>query len=74
MYGSTKPDSLSLIPASMSFGVLIEIANAVEAVQDGRIHIEKINWPFLHDLRVTPAEYKAGSNVDGFGCTRAAPT
>ena len=39
---------------------LIEIANAVEAVQDGRIHIEKINWPFLHDLKATPAEYSAG--------------
>ena len=26
---------------------LIEIANTVEAVQDGRIHVEKINWPFL---------------------------
>ena len=26
---------------------LIEIANSVEAVQDGRLHIEKINWPFL---------------------------
>ncbi len=26
---------------------LIEIANRVEAVQDGRIHIEKINYPFL---------------------------
>jgi hypothetical protein len=26
---------------------LIEIANSVEAVQDGRIHIEKINAPFL---------------------------
>jgi hypothetical protein len=26
---------------------LIEIANSVEAVQDGRIHIEKINLPFL---------------------------
>jgi hypothetical protein len=25
---------------------LIEIANSVEAVQEGRIHIEKINWPF----------------------------
>ncbi|MBU6458998.1 MAG: hypothetical protein KGQ48_15885 [Bradyrhizobium sp.] len=24
---------------------LLEIANSVEAVQDGRIHIEKINWP-----------------------------
>ncbi len=38
---------------------LLEIANSVEAVQDGRIHIEKINWPFLHDLKGTPAEYKA---------------
>jgi len=26
---------------------LLEIANAVEAEQDGRIHIEKINAPFL---------------------------
>jgi hypothetical protein len=25
---------------------LMEIANSVEPVQDGRIHIEKINWPF----------------------------
>jgi hypothetical protein len=24
---------------------LMEIANSVEAVQDGRIHIELINWP-----------------------------
>jgi hypothetical protein len=29
---------------------LLEIANSVEAVQDGRIHIEKINWPFLQEL------------------------
>jgi hypothetical protein len=26
---------------------LVEIANAVEPVQDGRIFIELINWPFL---------------------------
>ena len=26
---------------------LMEIANTTEAVQDGRIHIEKINGPFL---------------------------
>jgi hypothetical protein len=25
---------------------LLEIANYVEAIQDGRIHIEKINAPF----------------------------
>jgi hypothetical protein len=42
---------------------LIEIANAVEAVPDGRIYIEKINWPFLHDLRGSPAEYKAGLDL-----------
>ena len=42
---------------------LIEIANSVEAVQDGRIFIEKINWPFLHDLKATPAEYKAGLDL-----------
>jgi hypothetical protein len=29
-------------------------------VQDGRIHIEKINWPMLHDLKASPAEYSAG--------------
>jgi hypothetical protein len=42
---------------------LLEIANSVEAVQEGRIHIEKINWPFLHDLKGTPAEYKAGLDL-----------
>ena len=39
---------------------IIEIANDVEAAQDGRIHIEKINGPFLYQLKGTPAEYKAG--------------
>jgi hypothetical protein len=39
---------------------LLEIANSVEAVQDGRIHIELINWPFLHELKGSPAEYGAG--------------
>ena len=29
-------------------------------MQDGRIYIEKINEPFLYQLRGTPAEYKAG--------------
>jgi hypothetical protein len=42
---------------------LIEIANSVEAVQDGRIHIELINGPFLFDLKGTPAEYSAGLNL-----------
>jgi hypothetical protein len=34
---------------------LVEIANATEAVQDGRLYIELINAAFL-----TPAEYRAG--------------
>jgi hypothetical protein len=38
---------------------LIEIANSVEAVQDGRIHIELINAPFLQGGG-SPVEYKAG--------------
>jgi hypothetical protein len=42
---------------------LLEIANSVEAVQDGRIHIEKINAPFLYKERATPAEYKAGLDL-----------
>jgi hypothetical protein len=39
---------------------LMEIANAVDPVQDGRIHIEKINGPFIHELKGSPAEYGAG--------------
>jgi hypothetical protein len=39
---------------------LLELANAVEPVQDGRIYIEKINEPFLYKARGGVAEYKAG--------------
>ena len=39
---------------------LMELANAFEPVQDGRIYIEKINEPFLYQLKGTPVEYKAG--------------
>jgi hypothetical protein len=39
---------------------LLEIANDVEVVQDGRIYIELINGPFLFRERATPAEYSAG--------------
>ena len=42
---------------------LLEIANAAEAVQDGRIHIEKINAPFLFREKGTPAEYQAGLSL-----------
>jgi hypothetical protein len=39
---------------------LIEIANGVEAVQDGRIHVEKVNGPFLYEVKGTPDQYKDG--------------
>jgi hypothetical protein len=39
---------------------LVEIASGVEAVQDGRIHIEKINGPFLFEIKGTPGQYLAG--------------
>ena len=42
---------------------LVEIANAVEAVQDGRIYIELINGPFLFKDKGSPAEYGAGMEV-----------
>ncbi len=32
-------------------------------MQDGRIHIEKINAPMLFHLKAAPAEYKAGLNL-----------
>jgi hypothetical protein len=38
---------------------LLEIASTVEPVQDGRIHIEKINTLFLKEGG-TPTEYGAG--------------
>ena len=38
---------------------ILEIANSVEPVQGGRIHIEKINGPFLREGG-TPPEYGAG--------------
>ena len=37
---------------------LAEIANGVEAVQDGRIYIELVNRPFL-DAGGTPDQYRA---------------
>ncbi len=36
----------------------MEIANAVEAVQDGRIYIERVNGPFL-DAGASPDQYRA---------------
>ena len=39
---------------------LMEIAKAVEPVQDGRIHIEKINWPFYPSSRAARPNTAAG--------------
>jgi hypothetical protein len=36
---------------------IVEIANATEDVQDGRIYIEKITGPFLFKEGGSPAEY-----------------
>lgn len=39
---------------------LVELAKGIEAVQEGRIHIEKINAPFLFTLRGSGPEFGAG--------------
>jgi hypothetical protein len=39
---------------------ILEIASTVEPIQDGRIHIEKINGPFLYEHGGLPAQYGAG--------------
>jgi hypothetical protein len=40
---------------------LIEIANGVEAVQEGRTHVEKVNGPFLLNVKGKPSQYSAGT-------------
>ena len=37
---------------------LVEIANGVEAVQDRRIHIEKVDGPFLFSAQGNPSNSK----------------
>ena len=39
---------------------LVEHAHAFETMHDGRIHIEKLNGPFLFIDNGSPAEYAAG--------------
>lgn len=39
---------------------LVELAASAEPVQDGRIHIEKINAPFLFTLKARGSEFGAG--------------
>ena len=38
----------------------MEITNTVEPVQDGRVHIELVNGPFLFEHKGISAEYGAG--------------
>lgn len=42
---------------------ILELANSVEPVQDGRIYIELINGPFLFKEGGASAEYRAGLNL-----------
>jgi hypothetical protein len=42
---------------------LLEIASTVEPVQEGRIHIEKIDGPCLFEHGGKPAEYTAGMKL-----------
>jgi hypothetical protein len=55
----------------------LEIANTVEAVQDGKIYIELINGPFLfRDKARRPNTRPAWTwrlNAAGWRCTRAVP-
>jgi hypothetical protein len=39
---------------------LLELAASIEAVQDGRIHIEKMNYFFLYTLNESGTELGAG--------------
>lgn len=42
---------------------LVELAASIEPVQDGRIHIEKLNGPFLFTLKGNGSEFGAGLRV-----------
>ncbi|WP_338834257.1 hypothetical protein [Bradyrhizobium septentrionale] len=41
----------------------MEHARAFEPIQDGRIYIEKIDYPFIDGDGATPAEYRAGLDL-----------
>jgi hypothetical protein len=45
--------------ADLAARKLIEIANGIEALQDGRIFIEQVNAPFLK-ASGTPDQFRAG--------------
>ncbi|MCK1497797.1 MULTISPECIES: hypothetical protein [unclassified Bradyrhizobium] len=42
---------------------LVQIATSIRSVQDGRIHVEKINAPFLSTFKATGPEFGAVSNT-----------
>ena len=53
---------------------LVEIANGIEAAQDGRIYIERVNAPFLAAAaRISAPGSPAPLRRAGSGSTRAAP-
>ena len=46
-----KKNIARIEPRSFADRKLMEITNSIEPVQDGRIHVEKINWPFLNEIK-----------------------
>jgi hypothetical protein len=48
--------ALSILDRGRLANALIEIANSVEAVQDGPIHIELLNGPMLFEHKAKPEE------------------
>jgi hypothetical protein len=57
-FATARPTPIRKKPPAM-----VEIANSIEAVQDGPIYIELINAPFLYEHKASPAEYKAGLDL-----------
>jgi len=53
---------------------IVEIANDVEAVQDGRIYIERVNEPLEAAASNSKLESSAPLHLAGYGDTRAART
>jgi hypothetical protein len=54
---------------------LVKIAAGIKPVQEDRIYIELVNWPFLTEFKgsqqnTEPAS-SSRSSVGGSGCTRA---
>jgi len=52
---------------------LVQLAASIEPVRDGRIHIEKINAPFLYTLKATGEEFGAGIRRGAYKAHTARP-